>query len=57
MKFGFITLEPTGKPSREEEEAITKDPYLTDISTMNSLKEEFINDHNALQALSTHGPM
>ena len=60
MVAGFVCLEPTRElsgDSRNEEDAIMNETYLCDPSAMISLKEKFITEHNALLALSTHGPM
>ena len=60
MCAGFVCLEPTKELSgdrKNEEDAIMSEAYLSDPSAMISLKEQFIVEHNALLALSTHGPM
>jgi AMP deaminase len=57
MEDGFVQLYTDTEPTSEEEKEIANDPYLCDISTMRSLREEFIMDHSALMALSTHGPI
>ena len=60
MKAGFVCFEPTKELSgdrRNEEDAIMTEGYLSDHSVMLCLKQEFIKEHNALLALSTHGPM
>ena len=60
MKAGFVCLEPTRELSgenKDEENAIMNEGCLFDLSVMADIKEQFIADHNALLALSTHGPM
>ena len=43
--------------NKDEENAIMNEGCLFDLSVMADIKEQFIADHNALLALSTHGPM
>lgn len=59
VKFaaGFAYLVPTATPTTEEEKAIAAESSLMDPQVMLSLREEFIQDHNVMLALTTHGPM
>lgn len=57
FKAGMPYLEATGPLKEEEENAIAIERLLMDPQVMEDWKDEFIKDHNAMLALSTHGPM